>query len=294
MKKLFAFLALVALTSQAQTTFTNGIKGSALTSATTPLGGSELVYLIQSGTSKTATVSQVIAAATSQDNATTNGLVALILANTARDTTTSNTLTASVTAANAAITATTNGLAALILANTARDTATSNTLTASLTAATAANTATSNSIAGTAATVANAAVALYAANGATNGGSASLSSLSVTNLTYPVLAFGNYDGSSSVSPFVVNLAAASFQTVTFTNHSASYLGLSGIAPGENVTVVIKNGYTSSENFYYPACIQISSGASGITISAGKYAVFNFVATGSGAGYVYCSAAAQQN
>ncbi|HEV2691553.1 MAG TPA: hypothetical protein VG347_01515 [Verrucomicrobiae bacterium] len=65
------FLVL-ALSAFADPTPTNSVKGSALSLATTPLAGTELVYMIQAGATKTVTAAQLNAAAIAQDTATSN------------------------------------------------------------------------------------------------------------------------------------------------------------------------------------------------------------------------------
>ena len=182
MKKQLATFLLLALApvAFAQTTFTNSVKGSALPSASTPLTGAESVLLIQSGATKTATVLQITAAATSQNLATSNALVAAVTVQAGANTGTSNTLSAQIaaqvsalnTASNALNTAS-NALAAAASAASAKDTATSNALAAAASAAIAANTATSNSIAGAAAAAAASALAGYSGSGVTNGATAS-------------------------------------------------------------------------------------------------------------------------
>ena len=69
------FALLLASTCRAQ--ITNGIKISGLPTVSS-ITGNETVPLNQSGVTKSATVAQIISAATAQDNATTNGLAALL------------------------------------------------------------------------------------------------------------------------------------------------------------------------------------------------------------------------
>ena len=268
-------LALAAVTASAQTTFTNGVKGSTLTAATTPLSGSESVYLIQSGASKTATVSQVIAAATAQDNATTNGLAALIATNTTRDTLITNGLAALIATNGLNDVATSNTLQSSIAANTTRDNVTSNyfnlvttTNANAAAAALAANVATSNSILATA----NAAAAQAVSTGVTNGGNGNFA-----NVTYAVK-----DNGQSPFNYVVNLAAASFQKVAFTNGSSGncYVTVTNYAAGQNVTVLVVNTTGATKAFFFPNSSQnnVISGQSGQSQNIGnnKSVLFNFV------------------
>jgi len=203
------------------------------------------------------------------------GHTASIAANATANTATSNTLSALITANTAANSSTSNTLAASITAALAADVATSNALSARVTAANAQDTATSNSISATATAIAAAAVSTYAATGVTNGGTATL-----TNLYYSVLNLGNVDASSGTGGYVVNLAAASFQMVTLTNHSASYMSITGMAPGQSVNVVVKNGYTAVETFYYPpGTVQLSTSATTCSIGAGKSIALSFLVVG---------------
>src|SRR5882672_5061349 len=80
MKKLtlIFWVAVLAVTAQADLTPTNAVKDSALPAATTPLAGTELVRMVQAAASRTATVDQLIAKATAQDIATSNNLAAYI------------------------------------------------------------------------------------------------------------------------------------------------------------------------------------------------------------------------
>ncbi len=103
---------------------TNAVKGSALSMASTPLAGSELVYIIQSGATKMATAAQVQAAATAQDMATSNAYAVTLgsflsfsnVVNTFSNNMViySNQLAVFTNAAAATLTLQTNGLAAKI------------------------------------------------------------------------------------------------------------------------------------------------------------------------------------
>ena len=269
-------LALAAVTASAQTTFTNGVKGSALTAATTPLSGLESVYLIQSGASKTATVSQVIAAATAQENATTNGLAALIATNTARATLITNGLAALIATNGLNDVATSNTLQSSIAANTTRDNVTSNyfnlvttTNANAAAAALAANLATSNAILG----IANAAAAQATATGVTNGGNANFG-----NLNFTPLIIGNVPAT-----YFLNLSNASFQSITYTNTSGnSNLQLTNWSAGQSVTVFVKNQTGSPQTYGLPNYFQtnvfnLTANANTInSIPNGRVIVFNFV------------------
>lgn len=283
MKKILSILMLAALCANAQTTFTNGVKISALPQVSS-IGGTEIVVLNQSGTTKTATAAQLIAADVSLINSVTNGLAAMVATNAARDLVASNSLAALVATNAAADLVSSNALKVLITANTAGDVTASNYFATVTAANAAANVATSNSISGAATAAAAAAVAPLASNAITNGGSGT-----VTNLFYGVKDLGTVDGSATLT---VNLAAASLQTVNFTNRNGSQLALSNIAPGQNVTLICKNSANANYGTYYPAnVVQISSGGNYVVVPSGKWAAFNFTVVGTN---VICSASAQQN
>ena len=72
MKNFLPILILLAVVSIAQAQLTNGVKISTLGTATTPLAGTEIIPLNQSGTTKSATVAQVIKAATDSATAAQN------------------------------------------------------------------------------------------------------------------------------------------------------------------------------------------------------------------------------
>ena len=283
MKKILSILMLAALCANAQTTFTNGVKISALPQVSS-ISGTEIVVLNQSGTTKSATVNQLIAADVALINTVTNGLTALVATNGLKDTATTNGLAAMIATNGVNDLNTSNALQSLISANTAKDTATTNGLAAMIATATAQNVATSNSIAATANAAAAAAIAPLSGNAITNGGSGT-----VTNLFYGVKDLGTVDGSATLT---VNLAAASLQTVNFTNRNGSQLALSNIAPGQNVTLICKNSANANYGTYYPAnVVQISSGGYYVVVPSGKWAAFNFTVVGTN---VICSASAQQN
>ena len=281
MKNIFITLALLAATvAGAQT---NSVKGSAEPSASA-LTGTENVLVIQGGATKLSSVAAINAAPLNAVAATNAVLSALITANAATITTASNALQTQITANVAANSSTSNTLQALITANTTRDTATSNsisaTVTANATTAAAANLATYNAIQG----IANAAAAQAAQTGVTNGGSGTFA-----NVFYATSDLGKADASTA---FTVNLAAGSLQLINFTNHSSSYLFLTNVASGQNVTLMIKNtGGANYGSYYPPNVIQISSGGNYLVIPSAKWGAFNFTVVGTN---VICSASPQQN
>ena len=282
MKKLVTlFFAGLALAASAQT---NVVKISALPSATTPLAGTEIVPLNQSGTTKTVTVSQLILAATSQNNATSNALESAVASAVSSGNTASNALAAAVASNVAWDLASSNALAARITATAAADVATSNALASAVGAAYGTNNPAGFQNSAQVAAAAAAAVAGFGSVGVTNNGTATLGVLN-----YAALNLGTNDASTA---FTVNLAAASLQAVTFTNKTSSNLFLSNAATGQNVTLIVNNGdSTARSTFYPPGMIQISSAGGYLQIGAKKTCVFNFLVFGTN---VLMSVANQQN
>ena len=195
-----------------------------------------------------------------------------------------------------------NALASAVASNVAWDLASSNALAARITATAAADVATSNALASAVgaaygtnnpagyqtsaqvAAAAAAAIAGFSSVGVTNNGTATLGVLN-----YGALNLGSNDASGG---FTVNLSAASLQVVTFTNKSASYINLSGAATGQNVTVLVNNGTTTSYSTFYPVgTVQVSTGGSYLQIGAHKFCAFNFLVYGTN---VLMSVANQQN
>ena len=273
MKFTFSILTvtLLAFSALAQTTFTNGTKISALVNASTPLTGAEVVPVNQSGVTKITTVAQINNAPMTALASTNAILAAAISATAASQLAASNALQMQITANVAANSSTSNTLQTLITANTTRDTATSNsisaTVTANATTAAAANLATSNAILG----IANAAAAQAVATGVTNGGNATFG-----NVNYSVLNIGN-----SPAPYVINLAAATFQKVSLTNAPGGncYITITNNAVGQNVTVAVVNAAGGTKAFFFPNASQanvlnIQAGQSQ-NVGNGKMVLFNF-------------------
>ena len=190
----FCFL-LSAFAATAQ--LTNSVKVSALPSATLPLAGTELVPIVQqiAGTnaSRTATVDQLLAKATALDNATTNGLAALLTAETtSRTVAVSNALALSTnfnTAQLAALVGTNNILLAAINAEIAsRQVAVSNALvltTNNYTGLLSALVGTNSALAGQIATL-----AASIGQSITNGGTVTFTRANITSLVNPSVNLG--------------------------------------------------------------------------------------------------------
>ena len=272
MKKILSILMLAALCANAQTTFTNGVKISALPQVSS-ISGTEIVVLNQSGTTKTATAAQLIAADVSLINSVTNGLAAMVATNAARDLVASNSLAALVATNAAADLVSSNAMKVLITANTAGDVTASNYFATVTAANAAANVATSNSISGAATAAAAAAVAPLASNAITNGGNAIFG-----NLNFTPLIVGNVPAT-----YFLNLSNASFQSITYTNTSGnSNLQLTNWAAGQSVTVFIKNQTGSAQTYVLPNYFQtnvfnLTANANTInSIPNGRVIVFNFV------------------
>ena len=277
MKKILSILMLAAICANAQTTFTNGVKISALPQVSS-ISGTEIVVLNQSGTTKSATVNQLIAADVALINTVTNGLAALVATNGLKDTATTNGLEALIATNGVNDLNTSNALQSLISANTAKDTATTNGLAAMIATANAQNVATSNSIAGTATATAAAAVAPLSANAITNGGNGNFK-----NVTFSVLDNGN-----SVYQYAVNLSAATIQKVAFTNGLSGncYLTVTNISPGQNVTIAVLNSTGATKAFFFPNSSQtnvfsITGAGQSQNIGNGKSVLFNFISIDGG-------------
>ena len=238
MKQLFTFLILLAaLAVRADLTPTNSVKISALSSATTPLTGNETVPLVQSGATKSATVSQLIAAATSQASASSNALQSQITANAA--TAAANTATASnylfkVAGTNTTLIFAVSNYFATVTAGNAASTVTASNLlwlaiVTNTTAITAINAAGYQS-AGQVSTAVNSAIAA-AIGGVTNSGT-----INATNILTPPGAAYSY---SSNAPVVIDLSRGSMQSATllYYNNTISF-SLTNAVSGQNVSMVV--------------------------------------------------------
>ena len=234
--------ALTALAVRADLTPTNAVKGSALPSATTPLGGSESVFLIQSGATKIVTVNQLIASATAQANAITNSLQTQITANAA--TAAANTATASnflykVAGTNTTLIAAVSNYFATVTAGNATATATASNLLwltiGTNTTAIAAINAAGYQTAGQVSTAINSAIAA-AIGGVTNSGA-----LNGTNILTP-------QGKNFIStwPILLDLAAGNYQTVTASNVASLSFTVTNAADGQNVSLLILKAGSKSQ------------------------------------------------
>ena len=200
MKQLFTFLILLAaLAVRADLTPTNSVKISALSSATMPLTGNETVPLVQSGASKSATVSQLIAAATSQASASSNALQTQITANAAAaaaNTATASNLLYKVAGTNTTLIAAVSNYFATVTAGNATATATASNLLwltiGTNTTAIAAFNAAGYQTAGQVSTAINSALAA-AIGGVTNSGT-----LIATNIVTPPGATYSYSSNAPV------------------------------------------------------------------------------------------------
>lgn len=246
------------VTALGDPTPTNSVKGSALSLATTPLSGAELVYLIQSGATKMATDAQIIAAATAQDIATSNALAANIAV-------LSNSIPGTITAYNYVTTGTLTTYQALMLPSTPANIASSNFLSnaqvASSNFTSRAQIASSNFLSNAQVASSNfqsgAQVntsinsALAGIGAVTNAGSAIFGSVQVTNLIVPTLILpvvptGSVVGGGQISTnldcskanyFSVNIAPLSGGTIVY--------GLTNFVDGQTISLILKSMAGSS-------------------------------------------------
>ena len=233
MKTLFTLILLATLPAFAQ--LTNSIKVSALPSATTPLTGTEIVPLNQSGATKSATIDQVQAKAVGIANATSNTLVASLATLNGSLVTASNLLALRLGTNTTAITTTSNALQAQIGTNTAAIISTSNSIMANVAGAGYA-TASALVATNTALTSAINNLAAGLGNTLTNGGA-----LSYSTLTASVLDLGKITN-TGIFYYTLDLAAASSQRLVVTNSSSTYqifyIYLTNAAAGQNVSLLI--------------------------------------------------------
>lgn len=275
MKTLVTILLLAALPAFAQ--LTNSVKVSSLPSATTPLTGTEIIPLNQSGSTKSATVDQVQAKAVGIANATSNSLTTSLGALNTNLVTVSNLLSLRIVTNTTALTTTSNALQSQITSNSAAIITASNSIlgtVASAGYATASALAATNSV--LVATIGN--VAAGIGNTLTNGGA-----LTYSTLTGSVLDLGKMTNSSSVN-VTLDMRAASYQKLTVTNNNSvtrnMQLYLTNAASGQNVSFLI-----SCQSAYSPgmAVTVISSGlksynsagVTNFTFNNGKTALVEF-------------------
>jgi hypothetical protein len=294
MKKiLITFLVGVAFVAGAQT---NVVKVSALPSASTPLSGTEIVPLNQSGTTKTATVGQIIAAAITQDNATSNALQSAISANASAITASSNALSAAVVSNSAAILSSSNAFNNSIIylqGVVSTGQAYLNSLFANYYPLT--NPSNYQSGAQVLAT-ANAA-ATAAVSGALNtNGTATFTSVTVPVVTYPPLNLGTQTNGGT---FLIDGSKAALQYGVISwqggGNKNCTLTLTNLAAGQNFTVALTRtdvgifGGTYTVTLPSNAINLNSGGATSVTVPNTKTCVVTFTTLGSGLTNVIMSA-----
>ena len=265
---------------------TNGYKISAYPQASTPLSGNEVTVLNQGGTTKQATIAQIINAATSQAaggsnalwqtlgaatnnlNSASNSLVAQISA------TASSTATAAAASANGYLNSASNILYLTNILTAATGTFASNALQTQITA----TTATANTTAATLTANAN-----TFANAITNGGNASIGILTLTNLLEPSVQWSSTINGANGATSTVPLNVASTLRATINpaaNGVPVYVIPGNMADGQNVTILVKN--ISSGNSVYLTCgttvpsawdLYVANGA--IVIQPGKSGIMSF-------------------
>jgi hypothetical protein len=268
-------LCLAASTVTAQTSFTNGVKGSALPFAVTPLGGSEVMFLIQSNTTKQATVAQVTAAVTS-GNLSTSNYFALVTSSNATALTAASNYLAAVTATNANnLVTVSNACATLALAASTKNTLTSNGIVALLPAYYPSNNPAGFQTAAQVAAAAAAAVSTFQTVGVTNNGTATLG-----NVFYVPLDLGTNVGVN----LIVDLSKAAIQKVVCTNNVNTTLVLTNVTSGQNVNLDILNTWGAIA-YNYPSGAIAASSSFG-NVHQNKHALVSFLVVGTN---VFCSA-----
>ena len=243
MKFLFSILVLAAtVTVQAQVT--NLVKISALPTVSS-IAGTETVPLVQSGTTKTATVAQLISGATAQCNAASNYFQAYDTAATAtmtaNATTAASATTAAAAAAAAALVATNSSIQSAISAASNVNATAINTLSATVTANNSAQTA---ALIATNGQIQNAMAALSVGvgGGIQNGGNGTLSTGTITNLVQPTIYYSvTAPGAGS---YISNINCnASFQKLSIAEKFAGSQWLfspQNFVDGQTLTVIIQN------------------------------------------------------
>ena len=259
---------------------TNSVKVSALPGATTPLAGTEIVPLVQSGVTKTATIGQICAAPTAANLASSNSLFSL-------SATISNALanlnsievsnrTAAVSNVNALAVTVSNALANLNSIEVSNRTAAITNLTGIV--ATVSNylwTVDYNS--------SNALSAAIAGIGSviTNGGNATLNSVSAsaylnTAYTYSL---------TNAATVTVDLSKSSLQVINLYSVPGSVtLTATNAAAGQNVTALLRVVTGSAGAFYTDGLmlnLNSSGNSTGMNLPTGKTALITLLAVGSG-------------
>ena len=261
-KQILTLAALAALvnTATAQNPLTNAVKISALTSATTPLAGTETLPIVQSGATKSTTVSAVIFAATSA-NASTSNYFSLFSASNAAAITASSNYFALYSGSNAAaITASSNYFALYSGSNAAAILASSNGVIARIAGSnylTPAILATSNFQSGAQVT-ATIAGALATAGAVTNAGAANFSSVTTSNLVTPSAAINVYTYAANTN-IVLDANAGTFQQITLTTSSGGLtvnLTPTNTADGQQISLMIRNNRAGTLNVGTPSGFKI--------------------------------------
>jgi hypothetical protein len=292
MKTIFAILAalVLAVSAPAQTSFTNGVKISTLTSATTPLSGSEIVPLNQSGTTKTVSVSQLLLAATSATAAASNYLAAVSGTNAAAIAAASNYLAAVISTNAASLAAVSNYLATLANAANANATVASNALWLNFTNYYPVSNPGQYQSFSSVWSIANSAAATAVSNVATNYGKA----------IYSIVNYGLLNlGTNNSQNVWIDLSAGSLQFVTVTNKASTYLWVTNQASGQNVTVIVRNFDNTTRTLYtppysQPGVIQQVNNGNSISFPAnGKIDVVNLTCFGNSISNVICSESVSQ-
>lgn len=287
MKNLILILLALAVTLPALSQ-TNGVLGSALPSASTPLAGTESVFVIQSGTTKKATVDQLLYRATSAATAYSNSLQGKIDLLTAQDASTTASITTLASTLGSQLSANSTSISTASNALSNRITGTNNAIL-SYVGATFYPTSNPSGFQ-TAAQVqntANAAAAAAVAGAVTTNGTPSFSAV-----IYAVTNLGNFTGSSSLT---VNMAGAALQrfSAEIPNGTTRTLtvSFSNISVGQSVTVICQNNSqyagTTTLNVALPSgTMNFNSGAATtITIPKGKSLIMSLTSYGTTLGDV---------
>jgi len=236
-----------ALICWADVTPTSAVKISALSSATTPLTGAEIVPLLQSGATKTATVNQINAAPIAQGNAFSNNLQAQISAEistrVANTGSTSNSLQTQITAETSARVAgdgsTSNSLQSQITAETsarvAGDGSTSNSLQSQITAGQTYSSAVSNNL--------QTQISVLSGGQTGAGSSPSFGIVTVTNLIEPSIDLGLFNaGGSPTFQLPANLAGLERLEINPISNNGKYIYFqpTNLVDGLNMTFLLQN------------------------------------------------------
>jgi len=283
MKKLLVTLILAAHSVGFAQTITNGVKGSLLPAASTPLAGTELTFVIQSGTTKNATVAQVIAAATAQNIATSNALQTAVtgeIANRATAITTAQTIATNLATSltNALVaqgTALTNSIAtvsnAMMTASNVLQTAITADGTTALANLRASNTVYAAAISG---------VSNSIALGVTNGGAVRFSTVTATNYGQPAIGLGQWNTTQSTSVSNINFGLGGLQILTLGNGTGlNNLSLlpTNMIDGQQVYLLVKTPSASYKlSSGTPTGYTVLPAGAVVTTGSGGNALLNWI------------------